>query len=80
MAKGWPGYRDDSGTSRGLGGQIVSDIEMPRIDEFYRTQHLQVDPQYARLPGVLVTSPDAWEPKARRMGAGMGPYIVIERV
>ena len=54
---------------------LVSDVEMPNLDDIGLTERLRANPEYEDLPIVLLTSLASDEDKMRGVEAGANAYI-----
>ena len=54
---------------------VVSDVEMPNLDGFELTKQIRQQPEYKKLPIILVTTLAKDEAKRRGADAGANAYI-----
>lgn len=54
---------------------ILADIEMPRMDGFELVRHLRADPQFARLPVIMITSRIADKHRQVALELGVQHYL-----
>jgi len=55
---------------------IVSDVLMPRMDGFELTTSVRKDPEFGKLPIILVTALESQKDKERGMEVGADAYII----
>ena len=55
---------------------VVTDIQMPSLDGFALTRQIRGQPEYNRLPIILVTSLESQEDREQGMEAGADAYII----
>ena len=56
--------------------EVITDINMPRLNGFEMTGRIKQDARYREVPVILVTSLDSPADKARGIEVGADAYIV----
>ena len=54
---------------------VVTDLNMPRMDGLALTKSLRSEPQYARLPIVMLTTEAEETARAKGLEAGVSAYL-----